>query len=251
MRALIVDDEPLARARLRDILDEQPDLHVIGECEDGVAAVEAIRNMAPDVVFLDIQMRELGGFGVIEAIGPERMPAVVFVTAYDEWALNAFDVHAVDYLLKPLQPDLVKRALERVRHRHSAQANPVTATALANLLSMVQPAPRVRIPVTLAGRTTLVPVDDVDWIEADGNYVRLHVGKKNHLIRESLAALEARLDPTVFIRVHRSAIVNVQRVHSFQAIVNGDYELTMTSGDVVSASRIYRRRLRIALGLPP
>src|SRR5262249_6127607 len=203
IRTLIVDDEPLARERLRQLLERETEIELIGECADGRAAVEAIQKNSPELVFLDIQMPELDGFGVIEAINVEPAPVIVFVTAHDKFALRAFEVHAVDYLLKPFDRERFQtalgRAIERVRHREDQTVQQRQAALLAELRPASKPAER--LAVKSAGRVIFVKLSDIDWIEAAHNYVELHVGKESHLLRETLNAIESRLPPDIFVRI--------------------------------------------------
>jgi two-component system, LytTR family, response regulator len=250
IRVLIVDDEPIARRGIRHQLRSEADLEVIGECGDGAAAIEAITELAPDLVFLDIQMPEVGGFDVVEAIGVARMPAVVFVTAYDEHALRAFDVHAVDYVLKPIDRHRFRTAVERARRRlaHAAGQQPEErelsldrriAAALGELGRAAHDYAK-RLAIKGDGRVILVGVDEVDRLEAAGNYVEVHSGARQHLVRETMASLEARLDPARFVRVSRSSIVNATRVRELQPMFNGDFVVVLRDGTKVAGSRRYR-----------
>lgn len=250
MRVLIVDDEPIARRGIRQQLRGEADVEVIGECGDGAAAIEAITGLAPDLVFLDIQMPEVGGFDVVEAIGVARMPAVVFVTAYDEHALRAFDVHAVDYVLKPIDRHRFRTAVERARRRlaHApgeidsqidSQINRRIAAALGELGRRAHDYAK-RLAIKGDGRVILVDVDAVDRLEAAGNYVEVHSGARHHLLRETMAGLEARLDPARFVRVSRSSIVNATRVRELQPMFNGDFVVVLRDGTTVAGSRRYR-----------
>ena len=222
MRVLIVDDEALARERVRTLLGARPDVSIVGECGDGRAAVAAIQSLRPDLVFLDIQMPELGGFDVIEALPPGPVPAVVFVTAFDEHAIRAFEVDALDYVLKPVQEARLLKALDR---------------AMAHVA-------RPRFVSRLAGRISLVKEDDIDWIDSASNYVRLHAGDRAHLVRETMKSLEERLDPARFVRVHRTAIVTLDRIASIAPASHGEYVITMRGGATVPSSRTYSDRLR-------
>jgi two-component system LytT family response regulator len=222
VRVLIVDDEPLARERLRTLLGARPDVTVVGECGDGRDAVAKIESLRPDLVLLDVQMPEMGGFEVVDAVSPAHLPAIIFVTAYDEHAIRAFDVDAVDYVLKPVQPDRFGKAMDRA----AAQAG------------------GPRFVVRQGARLSFVRADDVDWIESASNYARLHAGGRAHLVRETMKALEERLDPARFVRVHRSAIVNLDRVASVAAATHGELVITMRDGATVPASRTYAERLR-------
>jgi two-component system LytT family response regulator len=251
IRTLIVDDEPLARERLRALLSAEPDIEVIGECGDGPAAVQAIRSDTPDLVFLDVQIPEIDGFGVIERIGVENAPVVVFVTAYDQYALEAFDVHAVDYLLKPFDEARFAKALARARGTVQSQRNGEVNERLLTLLRGIKTAPSgraERLVVKSAGRLFFLRAEEIDWIESSGNYVCLHVGNETHLLRETMSSLEARLDPNSFIRIHRTAIVNVDRIKELQPLFHGEYEVVLRGGARLTLSRSYRDRLQCLLG---
>jgi two-component system LytT family response regulator len=242
IRVLIVDDEPIARRGIRQQLWGEADLEVIGECGDGAAAIDAITGLAPDLVFLDIQMPEVGGFDVVEAIGIVRMPAVVFVTAYDEHALRAFDVHAVDYVLKPIDRHRFRTAVERARRRLAHAPGQLDRRIAAALGELGRPAQDYakRLAIKGDGRVILVDVDEVDRLEAAGNYVEVHSGARHHLVRETMASLEARLDPARFVRVSRSSIVNADRVRELQPMFNGDFVVVLRDGTKVAGSRRYR-----------
>lgn len=238
MRALIVDDEPLARARLRALLAAVDDVDVIGECEDGVDAVEALGRLQPDLLFLDIQMPGLDGFGVLEQA--TFIPrAIVFVTAFDQHALRAFDVHAMDYILKPFEPDRLMATLEIVRAR---LPKPGTAPDWRAMLDEFrrQPATVERVAIRVGDRISYVRLDDVDWIEADGNYVRLHVKDKSHLLRRALRAMADDVDPKRFVRIHRSTIVNIDRIAEMRPLADGDYSVLLTTGAKLRLSKRYR-----------
>jgi len=251
IRTLIVDDEPLARERLRALLSAEPDIELIGECGDGPQAVESIRRDAPDLVFLDVQIPEIDGFGVIERIGVENAPVVVFVTAYDQYALEAFDVHAIDYLLKPFDETRFAKALARARSAVQAQRSGEVSERLLTLLRGLRAAPAgkaERLVVKSAGRLFFLRSEEIDWIESSGNYVCLHVGSETHLLRETMSSLEARLDPNSFIRIHRTAIVNVDRIKELQPLFHGEYEVVLRGGARLTLSRSYRDRLQCLLG---
>jgi two-component system LytT family response regulator len=251
IRALIVDDEPIARRGIRHHLCGEPDVEVVGECGDGAAAVAAIGELAPDLVFLDVQMPEVGGFDVVDAVGVARMPAVIFVTAYDQYAVRAFDVHALDYVLKPIEGERFRRALDRARERLERTGDDVAERIAAALGDLGRTVPR-RYPKRLAirsdGRVTLVDVREVDRVEAAGNYVEVYAGGKARLMRETLTNLEARLDPETFVRVSRSTIVNADRVRELRPMFNGDFVVVLRDGTEVSASRRYRQSLDALLG---
>jgi two-component system, LytTR family, response regulator len=254
MRVVVADDEPLARRRVLRLLREHDDrVDVVAVCESGSQAVEAIRETRPDLVFLDVQMPELDGFEVLERLGGE-LPAVIFVTAHDRYALRAFEVHALDYLLKPFDVERFNQALERGRTQveRRAEGGPNRLVALLEQLARERGeangrAPRGRyldwVMVKVRGKVEFLRTADLDWIEAEGNYVRLHAGKKGYLIREKIGTLEERLDPDRFLRVHRSAIVQLDRVAELHPMAAGDGILILRDGSEVKLSRGYRRRL--------
>ena len=251
-RVLIVDDEPLARERLRNLLEAEPVVEILGQCDNGVAAVEAIRSRQPDLVFLDVQMPELDGFGVLAALEGGPMPAVVFVTAHDQFALRAFDVHAVDYLLKPYDKErfqtALNRALEVIRRRQTGELS----DKLTALLADVRPEAKVkvveRIAVKSSGRVVFVKVEDIDWVEAADNYVSLHVGHEEHLHRETMAALEQQLPESKFLRISRSTIVNMDRIKELQPLFHGEYAVILRNGTKLTLSRSYRDKLTQLMG---
>ncbi|MFO0965190.1 MAG: LytTR family DNA-binding domain-containing protein [Gemmataceae bacterium] len=250
VRTLIVDDEPLARQRLRALLTTDADVALLGECGDGAEAVTELGRLRPDLVFLDVQMPVLDGFGVLQALGADWAPEVIFVTAHDHYALKAFEVHALDYLLKPFDKARFASALERAKARIRQGAG--LDERVQALLQSVQPrSGPERLIVKSAGRIYFIRIDDVDWIEAAANYVRLHVGKEDHLLRESLTALEKRLDPARFARIHRSTIVNLERIRELQPVFHGDYVLILRDGTELAVSRNFRDKLRAALGATP
>lgn len=257
IRTLIVDDEPAAREGMRHLLDRDPDIVVTGECADGREAAAAIRGATPDLVFLDVQMPELDGFGVLRALAPERVPAVVFVTAYDQYALQAFDVHAVDYLLKPFTDDRFRQSLDRVKRQIRQGRQGDLSRRLAALLEQYdgpreeghRPAEYLeRLVIKAAGRVTLLRVSDIDWIDAEGDYLRIHVGKTWHLLRETMKRLEAQLDPGRFVRIHRSTIVNLERVKELQPFYRGEFVVVLQHGTTLKLSRGYRNNLEGRLG---
>jgi len=244
IRALIVDDEPLARKGIRRLLGSE-DLQIVGECVDGLEAVEAIQAKRPDLVFLDIQMPGLDGFGVLEAIGPAAMPVVIFVTAYDLHAMRAFEVHAVDYLLKPVTPDRLSIALERARALMRQPRSVELTRKLDALLQTLKPPKKVleRIIIKSIGKVTVVPVEEIDWIEAEGDYVKLHTAERSHLLREKISALEEKLDNGAFMRIHRSTIVRVEHVRELRPLVNGDHVVVLQNGRQLSLSRKFREQV--------
>lgn len=252
-RALIVDDEPLARSIIRKLLDEIVDVEIIGEASNGLEAVAMLDKHNPDLVFLDVQMPEMDGFAVLEAIEPEKMPAVIFVTAFDQYALRAFDAHAVDYLLKPFDDERFTRAVTRAKVQINAKTSgdaEQTGQQLLDLLKIINAKNSFleRFVVKNVGRVLLVKASDVDWIEAQDNYVSLHVGKTAHLIRETMQNLETRLDPNRFARIHRSTIVNIDSIKELQFDFNGDQTVLLKDGQKLTLSRRYKQKLSEILG---
>jgi two-component system LytT family response regulator len=250
IRTLIVDDEPLARRRLRTLLEAEPDFEPTGEAGDGQQAVTALRSLRPDLVFLDVQMPILDGFGVVEAVGADNVPALIFVTAYDQFALRAFEVHALDYLLKPFDRNRFRKALERARAQLQREGPTELHQRLLELLKDVRPPtqPLERLVIKAEGRVAFVPVDELDWIEAAGNYLRLHSGKNTFLLRETMNHLEARLDPRRFVRIHRSTIVNGARIRELQPAFHGDFVVILRDGTELTMSRSFRDRFQAFLG---
>jgi two-component system LytT family response regulator len=250
IRTLIVDDEPLAREGLRNLLLHDQEIDIIGECSDGIQAVETIRATRPDLVLLDIQMPEVDGFDVIRQVGVGAMPTMIFVTAYDEYALQAFDVHALDYVLKPVDPERFARSIARAKETLSRQTAGEMTEKLNLLLQGLDRSLRSanRIMVRNAGRIYFVRTEEIDWIEADGDYVRLHAASKNHLVREKIGDLEKRLDPSEFIRIHRSTMVRIGRIKELQPLFSGDYMVTLHDGRKLPLSRTYRDKVLDTLG---
>jgi two-component system LytT family response regulator len=271
VRVLIVDDEALARQRVRRLLQVEPDVEIVGEAETGSEAVQMIRDLKPDLVCLDVQMPELDGFGVLQELEGEIVPMVLFITAYDEHAQKAFDVHAVDYVLKPVDADRFRAAFERAR---TQRAHAAAAERLGELLATVRRLAdggtgdgkgdgaganggngggngryASRILVKQDGRMFFVKTTEIDWIEADRNYVRLHVGKVAHTIRERISHLEETLDPRLFARIHRSTIVNLNRVREMQQWFSGDYVVILEDGTRLRLSRHYRDRVEKQVGV--
>ena len=241
LTVLVVDDEPIARHAVIRLLRDDPELEIVGECGDGVSAVNAIRNQSPDLVFLDIQMPAITGLDVVATIGAERMPATVFVTAYEQYAVKAFEANAVDYLVKPFSRERFAATLQRAKARLSA-ARGVGAQASTQILQALdalrqRDAYLQRIPVRVEEHVVLVAVDDIVWIKAARNTVEIHLVDRVHELRETMATLAARLDPRHFARVHRSAIVNVRRVKSIHPWFNGHHVVTMDTGQQLRMSR--------------
>lgn len=246
IRALIVDDEPLAREGVRLHLDEHEDIEIIGECGSGEEAVNRIESDHPDLVFLDVQMPGLDGFGVIEAIAADQLPAIVFVTAYDQFALRAFETHALAYLLKPFETERFDKALDRVRTQLRARSGEAMDERLRDLVATLSGKERFleRMVARTSGRIMILRVEDVDWIEAAANYVRVHIGSKQYLVRETMTHLEARLDPEKFLRIHRSMIVCKDRIKELEPLFQGDYSIILVDGTRLTSSRGYRDRIQ-------
>jgi two-component system LytT family response regulator len=248
---IIADDEPLARELLRSMLAAFGDIHILAECGDGAETVEAVRRHHPDLLFLDIQMPELDGFQVLAEIPSERMPATIFVTAYDQYAIRAFEVRALDYMLKPFDEDRLERALENARQRMTRPLPPNEAAAeMLELLKQLQARPRYleRLVVREEGRSILQPVGEIDWLESDGKHIKVHVGSRTHTIRDVLTRLESELDPDRFMRISRSAIVNIERIAEIRSWFQGDYLLVLKDGRQIPTTRAYRDGVLVLLG---
>jgi two-component system LytT family response regulator len=238
IRALIVDDEPLARKRILMFLQDEPDLKVVGECANGTEAIQQIGQLNPNLVFLDVQMPEIDGFDVLRALPAERWPMVIFVTAYNQYAVEAFEVHALDYLLKPFKLARFRQALQRARQKLKAQDVKGQDEQFREwLLAQGQAIYPSRLTVKSGEHTTFVEVNDVDYIEAAGNYAILHVGATNHILRETLANLEAKLSPKRFLRVSRSAIVNLDRIKAVQPATRGEHVVLLKDGRELPLTR--------------
>jgi two-component system LytT family response regulator len=252
IRTCIVDDEPLARERLRALLASEPDVELIGECETGAAAVDFIEKHALDLVFLDVQMPGTDGFAVLRAVEARVPRAVVFVTAYDQYALQAFEVHALDYLLKPFSSTRFRRAMEHVRAElEKAEEGVRMSERILSLIEHLrQPKRPERLVLKTSGRVSFVRVDEIDWVEAEGNYVRLHIGASSHLLRETMKGIEAKLDPDRFIRIHRSTIVNTDRIKELQPLFHGEYAVILRDGTRLTASRGPENKLRKLIEAP-
>ena len=258
IKTLIVDDEPLARRNLRVLLERDAQIEILEECRNGREAVKAIKNLTPDLIFLDIQMPEMDGFDVLAHVGPEQIQAIIFVTAFDQYALKAFDVHALDYLLKPFDDERFARALERAKSQIAAREIDKLSKRLFALLeereserkgSIQEEHYLTRLMIKASNRMVLLKVGDIDFIEADGNYAKLHVGRKAHLLREKMHDLEGRLDPAKFVRIHRSVIVNLDRIKEMQPHFNGDYIVVLVDGQQLRLSRTRREHLESRLNI--
>jgi two-component system, LytTR family, response regulator len=240
IRVLIVDDEPLARQRLEDLLRATAGVEILGFAENGEAAIASIRSLAPDLVFLDVQMPGKTGLDVVREIGPKRMPATVFVTAYDRYALQAFDAAALDYLVKPFDDERFEQALERARQLIELQEVGKLSAQLMTMLrddGAPKPSYLERIAVEMRGQVRVVPVGEIDYVTASGQYAEVHAGEKTYVIRERMQTLEERLDPSVFFRVHRSAIVRLDRIETLLRDAGGDYAVRLKNGTQLSVSR--------------
>jgi two-component system LytT family response regulator len=235
IRALIVDDEPLARSNLSVLLRRDPDIEIIGECGSGVEALARIRKTKPDLVFLDVQMPECDGFDVLELLGKDLPPAVIFVTAYDQYALRAFEAGALDYLLKPFDNARFELALNRAKQRIARGGNTTQKPE--------------RLAIKSAGQVSFINISDIDWIEAADYYACLRIGQKTHLLRRSMSELEEELDPAVFCRIHRSTIVNLDRVRGLKLSEDGEYDVLLDHGTRLRLSRRYRKHLQSRLGV--
>ena len=249
MRTVIVDDEPLARERIESLLGSEADVEIVGRFGDAQQAAEEIAALAPDLLFLDIQMQELDGFGLLELLGGSRPPAVVFVTAFEQYAVKAFEVHAFDYLLKPFSRERFYEALEHARESLRRGRESSLSDRLASLVEDLKAGERryvERLLVKTGGRFVFIKVDQIDWVETSGNYLRLHCGSDEHLIRETMTGLEAKLDPDRFLRIHRFTLVNVERIKQVEPFFHGDYIVTLQNGKELTLSASFRDRLLAA-----
>lgn len=255
IRTLIVDDELLARRRISNLLRGKEEFTIVGECANGKAAVAAIRQQAPDLVFLDVQMPDLDGFGVLDALEQTPLPVIVFVTAYDQYAIKAFEFHALDYLLKPFDDERFEKTIEwakeQLRQKETQQLGERLLALLHDPQSLHQaasaPKPLTRLVIKSAGRVQFVRTCEIDWIEAEGYYARLHVGGKSYLLRETLSNLETQLDPSQFLRIHRSTIIHLERIKELQPISHGEYVVVLNNGTQLRLSRSYRDKLSAIL----
>ena len=250
IRVLVVDDEPLAREKVRAMAADDPEIEIVGECANGAEAVAAVEELAPDLLLLDVQMPEADGFSALRALGPGRAPLVIFVTAYDHYAVSAFEHHALDYLLKPYDRDRFDAALARAKEQLRRQRAGQLDERVRALLAQLEAGSKYleRLVVKAGGRVFFLGADEIDWIEAEGNYVSVHTAKKSHLLRETISSLEAQLDPRKFVRIHRSTIVNLARVRELQSWSHGEYRVILYDGKELTLSRNYRENLQAVLG---
>jgi two-component system LytT family response regulator len=262
IKTLVVDDEPLARRNLRVLLEADPEVELVGEASGGAEALALISEHSPDLVFLDVQMPEMDGFGVLERLEAEQLPVVIFVTAFDRYALKAFDFHALDYLLKPFDDSRFEKALARAKQQLAQRELKDLSRRLISLLedrgaahvndaagaSADKPARyQTRFLIKSGGRVSFIRADEIDWIEAEDYYVKLHVKGRGHLLRETMNDIEACLDPEVFVRIHRSSIVNLERVRELRQLFGGDYTVVLHDGTQLKLSRARRERLESLL----
>ena len=255
IKTLVIDDEPLVRERLRTLLAGDEEIEVIGECGNGREAIAAITELRPQLIFLDVQMPELDGFAVVEKISVSQMPIIVFVTAFDQHAVRAFDAQAFDYLLKPIDSERFLKTLDRVKTQARLQTNENNQQKLAALLAgfaaereslkrlVAADAKPSRLMIQTAGRIIFLPIDEIDWIEPADNYVCLHTGGKSHLLRETMNGIEAKLNPQKFLRIQRSAIVNIERIKELYPLFRGAYEVVLQNGTRLKTSRGYHEKL--------
>lgn len=250
IRALVVDDEPLAREMIREMLEDDPEVEIVGECSNGREAIEAIKLENPDLVFLDIQMPELGGFEVLESFDQQTAPYIIFVTAFDQYAVRAFEVHAFDYLLKPFDEERFDAAWQRVKEQIKLDQTGERDRHILELLEELKSGPRhlERLVIKNGGRVFFINVQDVYCIESEGNYVRVYDNQKGYLLRETISNLEEQLDPKQFRRIHRSAIVKIDKIKEMQPWFHGEYRIIMENGKQLTLSRNYRSNFQRAVG---
>ena len=252
IRALIADDEALARKFVRRMLKDNHDVEIVGECSNGKDAIAMIRKQNPDVVFLDVQMPEMDGFAVLESIGVDQLPEIIFTTAYEQYAIRAFELHALDYLLKPFDQARFKDAIQHAKERFRSQRQKDGRLQMSALLESIKNKPQYleRLVIKTGGRITFLSTDEINWIEADDKYVHLHTGKVSPMVRQTLNAMEAQLDPRKFSRIHRSAIVNVERIKELQPLFSGEHSILLEDGTKLTLSRSYKDKLFELLGKP-
>jgi two-component system, LytTR family, response regulator len=252
IRALIADDEALARKFIRRMLKDDHDVEIVGECSNGKEAVAMIRKQKPDIVFLDVQMPEMDGFAVLQSIGIERLPQIIFATAYEQYAIRAFELHALDYLLKPFDQARFKDAIKHAKQRFQSERRSEGRTQISALLESIKNRRQYldRLVIKAGGRITFLSTDEINWIEADDKYVHLHAGKITPMVRQTLSAMETQLDPRKFRRIHRSAIVNIGRIKELQPLFSGEYSILLEDGTKLTLSRNYKDKLFELLGKP-
>ena len=253
IRVLLVDDEPLAREMLREMLQGDAEVEIVGESCNGREALDAIHTLEPDLIFLDVQMPEIGGFEVLAALGKEKAPYVIFVTAYDQYAVRAFEVQALDYLLKPFDQERFDTSWQRAKAQLKRDRNGGMDQRILTLLEELKAGNKYleRLVIKAAGRIYFLETGEIDWIEAEGNYVSVHSAKKSHLLRETISSLESQLDPKKFVRIHRSSIVRLDYIQELQPWFHGEYRVILQDGTQLTLSRNHRDKLQEALGKLP
>jgi len=246
LRTIIADDESLARKKLRILLSSEPEVQIVAECSTGKQTLAALRANQPDLLLLDIRMPDMDGFGVLRAIPEDDMPVVIFTTAYDQYAVKAFEAHALDYLLKPFDQERLHHAINRARAEFLKTRDRETTCRILDFLTQTKPEPQVggRLAFRTGGRVVFLELDEIDWLSAASNYVTLKVGAESYLIREGIGQISERLDPNKFVRIHRSTIVNVQRIKQVEAVNSGEYIVVLKDGKQLSCSRGYRAGLQ-------
>jgi len=246
-----VDDESLARERIREMLEGDPEIEIVGDCANGKEAIQAISKLKPDLIFLDVEMPGIDGFQVLQSLEAAEMPVVIFVTAYDQYAVRAFDTFALDYLLKPFDRERFERSVRRAKTQLLKISDSMNERILSALEQIkTRPVHLERLVIKMNGHVFFIKAAEIDWLEAEGNYVRLHAGKESYLLRDTISALEAQLDPKQFLRVHRSAIVNIDRIQELQPWFHGEYRIILREGVQLTLSRSYREKLHELLGRP-
>jgi len=250
IRTCVIDDEPIACRKVQRLLREDPEIEVVGVCKNGEEACEAIQKLLPDLIFLDVQMPEMDGFEVLKSLHVEKMPHVIFVTAYDSYAIQAFEIHALDYLLKPFDRKRLQEALKRGKAQIYQDRDHASKNDLKALLQEIKDHPRYleRLIIKNAGMVYFLKTDEIDWIEAQGKYEMVHAGASTHLIREGMGKLESELDPRKFVRIHKSTIVNVDRIDRLQPLFHADFRVFLRNGTTLTISRRYREKLEALLG---
>jgi two-component system, LytTR family, response regulator len=252
IKVLIADDELLARKFIRRMLKQDPDVEIVAECNNGAEAVALIRKEKPDLVFLDVQMPEMNGFAVLDAVKLDHLPEIIFTTAYESYAIRAFELHALDYLLKPFDQVRFKAALKYAKERFHSHHDNEKQTQIGTLLESIRAQQQYldRVIIRTDGRITFLQTREIDWLEADDKYVHLHTGKGTRMVRQALSAMEEQLDPKKFVRVHRSAMVNTDRIKELQPLFNGEHSLILDNGTRLTLSRKYKEKLFELLGKP-
>lgn len=252
LRTIVVDDEGPARDKLKILLGQESDIKIVAECETGAAAIAALKEAKPDLLLLDIQLPDMDGFSVLKALAPEQMPIVIFTTAYDQYAIKAFDAHALDYLLKPFDQERLRDALHRARLAARTHSDRVLTDRLLNILQVARGAPQARrLLVRAGGRVVFLAYDEIEWIEAAANYVRVHAGKVSYMLRSSIGTIAEKLPNDQFVRIHRSTVVNARIIKELQPCNSGEFIVVLRNGKELSCSRGYRSGLRRLIDSTP